>query len=1706
MAFLFNYLFFRQFWALCRKNWIVLSKHWFLNLLRCLAFPIAYGVFLSQAGSFLSKPNNYGLGTPAPLATLASVFDPSLPIIWSDGTNTSSSTHPSPADVMNLVIQGLRPEHRSSVRRVNTTADIFPACPQNFNRLSECFAAVSFENFPTPPNNPITNTPLAPQQQLVPAFAPLLASPPNGTSVLNPNSLLNYTIHIDAGLQHVDVINHSSDFEIRVFPLQWAIDSAIIQLITGRTPPTPLEWPYSIETNSIQSTNERLSFIRGIKSLLVVALFINFVGISYHLPGSYVTERSTGLTSHLRAMGLKDLPRLLSWHFSISLAYLPAWIVSAVIWQNKIFSGTNVGIIIVMHILTGLSLGSYSFFVALPALSPSLSASISTFLAIIFAVLGLVLAHASTAAASLLVLIFPPSFFVFATRAIAGFEEHQFKTSLIARDPDGGVMLLPLFVTALIDIFLYPILTVWLERRFYDARDAPSSKSSWLRPFRRASVRVSAKGQGNQAIALTDLSNEAPAIVIKNLVKKFPTSMLPIALRPWRWFSRRPDTDADAVTAIADLSFSVPRGGIFVLLGSNGAGKSTSLSILAGLLGRSGGSVVFPPVGATSRVDDKEGATEWEGPSRPPKGAMGIVPQKNVLFPELSCFQTMQLWSAVKRPSNRATAGGYKRHAHVETTPEELERLLIDCGLEGKVHANAGSLSGGQKRKLQLAIGLVGGSEIVLVDECTSGVDPLSRRSIWRTLTSVKNERTIVFTTHFLDEADLLADNIAILAAPGKLVAEGSPVALKSRLGRGYTLQATFENGKKGPDDAEHLLRRIRDIATDTTLTSTSPNGSAYCLQSKDSRVVKQVLETLQAEKTKFGIASYEIHGTAIEDIFLDLMSTEGAIETTQSREKMDAPLMAGQEDRSGLQLTSGRKKSPLSQSLTIFYKRCLIMRHSWLSSLLTVGVAVAGACIPLTFITNRSETCLTTFTPAVDIPLYIGNSPFSSVLATELPGSQARLSPPGLLSMLGISASHVPFTDVSDNATFVNIFKQNSQNLSLGGVSIDFNTNVSLFAWEASPPGYTGATMLNLITNIMYNQALNATGRSTGSPSIIAANYQNFPAANVGTLNALKWVAIFGATMAVFPAFFAMYVSLERRSSVQAMQFSNGLTNPAGLWLGHLLFDGILGTILATFIIIVFAAASTQFHGAGYLWLVLVLYGFAAALFSYCFSLFTSSPLAAFAAVAGYQAVMFIVYLAGYLVTVTYAKNSQTAGFLTIINFTLSLLSPVASVMRAALVSINLFSLLCTNGTVNNAVLGNILKFGGPILYLIVECFVFFGILVYVDSGSVLPRWLQFMRPPSREADSASQDQLGSKDVTEEINAVENSETDLLRVLHVSKTFDRSPKKAVDDVSFGVSRDTVFAMLGPNGAGKTSTFNIIRGDINPDSGDVFINGTSIIAHPNTARLSLGVCPQFTAIDPELTVRQHLIIYGMLKGLQKGPELEQNVETLLRATTLTQYADRLAIKLSGGNQRKLSFAIALIGNPTVILIDEYSTGIDAATKRSMWVTFRRMAVGKAVVITTHSMEEASALANKVGILAGRMLAVGTTDSLASRYALYEVHFPARTRDEIVKAQQLMARIPGSRMADDVATRFEVPIRSEHSSGQEEDAVQSESTLSLSQLFETLSSQSDFPEYTVERISLESVFLKVIREHNIKEEDTIAQIRQQANRRGILRFC
>ncbi|KAH9926492.1 uncharacterized protein B0H18DRAFT_1118977 [Fomitopsis serialis] len=1537
-------LFWGQFAALVWKNWIVLSKHPWLNVLRCVLLPIGYGVFLAVAQLFLTKPNNYGLGTAVAVPRLIDQYDGSIALVWADSTDGTGS--PSAQDIMSHIMSGFSSKQLKNVRKVTAASNIPATCPENFNGFSECYAAVVFNILPGNTSNVGAST--------------------NASAL----QAFNYTIRADSGLYYVNVAKHTSSYEERVLPLQWAIDSAIVELTTGRTPETPMEWPFTQESNTEQYTDIRLSYIRGLRTLLVLALFICYIGIAYQLPGAFMGERANLLTSHLQAMGLMDSARILSWHVSTSLVYLPAWIVVALIWHYRIFTATNAGLVLVVHLLLGFTLASWSFFVSAPfGKSPQLAAIASTVLAIVFAILALVDGHATTGAAFFYTLFFPPGFYIFAIRCMCGFELHLIGTNVVKPDPDNQLVLLPLIFAAIIDIFLWPWLAILLERQLYDARN-PSS-FSW-RFWRKKTVEPD---EGVQQMP------PGIAISIKNLGKDFRTSMF--------------KKGGGLVTAVADLSLEIPKTGIFVLLGSNGAGKSTTM--------------------------------RNEAPST---GTIGLVPQKNVLFPELTCYQTLKVWKAIKPPM---------RDDGVDD--EDIEQLLRDCDLGKKVHYNANALSGGQKRKLQLAIGLVGGSKILLVDECTSGVDPLSRRALWRTLTSVRHERTVVFTTHFLDEADLLADTIAVLAAPGKLVAQGTPVALKSHYGQGYTVQVTFnasaDTQEKPSADPSELLERIRPLVPDAYVTSAAPGEAAYHLNAKDPGTVHKVLEVMEVGREAGKLSSYSVLSTSIEDIFLGLMhaNNDGKPETSDRSSSVSPSPVLGENDKvektTGsallpvlshgsapvLELTTGRKRMPLSQALTIFHKRVMIARRSWLTPFLAVLVAIGGSCVPLFFIAGRAPpSCVQTYHNAIPIPLYAPESPIILAVTSRL------------LSSLGSAMQLVPVQNITDNSTFVNTINQNYQNLSLGGVSMDLDSGSTLIAWEATPPGYTGLVMLNLASNLVYNHALNSSGAGLGVPRVIATNFENLVGFDAGTLVALKWLAFYGAAMSVFPAFFSLYVSKERRSAVQAMQLSNGLSNPVGLCV----------------IIIVFATASNQFAGLGFFWIVLVLYGIVGALFSYCVSLAVTSPLAAFAASAGYQVIMFILYFAAFLLTLTYAKTSADDHDLTLIHFTMAIASPVANALQAAFVSVNLFSLLCDNDQpATTASMGMMSRYGGPIVYLIVYAFVLFGILVWVDSGSVLPRRFSSPKkgPRTLHPDASAASAAGRKDVDDEATTR-------------GQGFGSSDNRVVDNVSFGVSQDTVFALLGPNGAGKTTTFNMIRGDVIPDEGDVLINGVSVVSHPRSARLSLGVCPQFTAIDTELTVEEHLIVYGRLKGLYRGEELNRNVQALMRATSLdimltAWRSDSLAesTEVGVGHRAHRDSAAFVSGNPSVVLIDEFSTGIDAKMKREMWGTLRTVAVGKAIVITTHSMEEASALANKVGILAKKLLAVGTTDALAERYATYEVHFSCRTREEVVRAQELMTQIPGARMADDVATRFEVPLGTD---------------MSLARLFGLLSSQRTSP--------------------------------------------
>lgn len=229
-----------------------------------------------------------------------------------------------------------------------------------------------------------------------------------------------------------------------------------------------------------------------------------------------------------------------------------------------------------------------------------------------------------------------------------------------------------------------------------------------------------------------------------------------------------------------------------------------------------------------------------------------------------------------------------------------------------------------------------------------------------------------------------------MLAAPGKLVAHGTPVSLKSNLGEGYTVVASFmtDEGLAEKSTIGHqteLLDRIRTIAPLAYTSSTTPNEVSYHLKLKDPAVVQEVLELVEETRETYGVASYSVMSTSIEDIFLGLMhdDTHAVGKELEKTGSSTAPSLSTTPVPTApvLHLTNGRRRSPPSQALTIFHKRVLIARRSWLTPCLAVLIAVAGSCVPIFFLSTRQQTCVRTFRTVPTTPVYLPVSPLGSTL-----------------------------------------------------------------------------------------------------------------------------------------------------------------------------------------------------------------------------------------------------------------------------------------------------------------------------------------------------------------------------------------------------------------------------------------------------------------------------------------------------------------------------------------------------------------------------------------------------------------------------------------------------------------------------------------------------------------------------------------------------
>lgn len=377
---------------------------------------------------------------------------------------------------------------------------------------------------------------------------------------------------------------------------------------------------------------------------------------------------------------------------------------------------------------------------------------------------------------------------------------------------DDGLHLGHVLAMLLLDAFLFLVITLYVERIFPGDYGVAEK---WDFPFTAKFWRsVCGIPNGNCKNIEMKLIKDPSGIQIVDLCKVYNGKQV----------------------AVHNLNLEMSEGEITVLLGHNGAGKTTTMSMLTGMIS---------PTSGTAIVNGKDIQKDINAV----RASIGLCPQHNILFDALTVREHLDFYSRLKGLDGSL----------IDSEVDKYVRLLK---LENKIDARAGTLSGGMKRKLSVGIALCANSKFVLLDEPSSGVDPSSRRALWDLLEQEKAGRTILLSTHFMDEADVLGDRIAIMSQ-GELKAFGAPFDLKKLYGVGYHLVCVKKPTCVVSDVTKLLQKHIRDIQVETNIGT----ELSYLLDKNHVAVFQEMLQDLEMNAND--LESFGISLTTLEEVFL---------------------------------------------------------------------------------------------------------------------------------------------------------------------------------------------------------------------------------------------------------------------------------------------------------------------------------------------------------------------------------------------------------------------------------------------------------------------------------------------------------------------------------------------------------------------------------------------------------------------------------------------------------------------------------------------------------------------------------------------------------------------------------------------------------------------------------------------------------------------
>uniref|UniRef100_A0A8C4WKG0 ATP binding cassette subfamily A member 13 n=1 Tax=Gopherus evgoodei TaxID=1825980 RepID=A0A8C4WKG0_9SAUR len=1045
-------------------------------------------------------------------------------------------------------------------------------------------------------------------------------------------------------------------------------------------------------------------------------------------------------------------------------------------------------------------------------------------------------------------------------------------------------------------------------------------------------------------------------------------------------------------TAVKDLSLTFYKGQITALLGANGAGKTTIISVLTGLYSPSSGTIIINGRDIRTDLD----AIRME---------MGVCPQYDVLFDTLTVREHLLFYGSVKAPL------WTKKQLHHQVTLEDVD-------LSQHQFKHVGALSGGMKRRLSIAISFIGNSKTVVLDEPTSGVDPCSRRRIWDILLKYRAGCTLIFTTHHLDEAEVLSDRIAILQH-GQLRCCGPPSYLKETYGQGYNLTLIKKPSAFEIQDPEYVSRVISLVqfyVPEAFLKENNGSELTIVIPVKANKAsFKGLFQAMDENLERLHVTGYGISDTTLEEVLCicsaELMWKLRFVCLSAGNSLLDAQSVRG-------------TRLVLTQIAAFLMKHFHHTRRDWRGTLSNVLLPVLFVAMAMALFTVKP---LVTDYPSLKLMPDLHDNAESSFFSGKRDSCwQTELSPPQ--EFLDACGCKCPSFNVSVaylknrkgkvlyNLSGVNVEEyliMPTNKARYGGWSFGVKTSPELQdlnlnktyskllakVWYSQKGFHSLPSYLNQLNNLILwmNLPPSVDWRQYG----ITLYSHPYGGAFLDEDKIVENVRQCGVALCIMLGFSILTASIGSSVVKDRVSGTKRLQHIAGLgyktyWLANFLYDMLFYLVPVGLSIGVIAAfqlsAFTFRENLAATALLLILFGYATLPWMYLMSRFFSSSDIAF---ISYISLNFVFGLCTMLVTLlphllaAVSKEQNLQNIYNILKWAFVVFPPFCLGQGLLELSYNQIKFDLTSSF---GIDSYVSPFEMNFLGWIFVTMALQGTVILLLR--VLLHWDLLQKPRSHCSMSSTVNPSEDEDVEVERKRLFDGRTqnDILLLYNLRKCYQDFSKRntAVKDINLGIPRGECFGLLGANGAGKSTTFKMLTGDITPCGGRAVIRtptGSEMdILSASSEGILIGYCPQQDALDKLLTGWEHLYYYCSLHGVLKQC-IHKVAGDLVSRLHLDAHINKLVKTYSGGTKRKLSTALALVGKPQILLLDEPSSGMDPCSKRYLWKAItKEVQDGCAAVLTSHSMEECEALCTRLAIMVdGSFKCLGSPQHIKKRF-------------------------------------------------------------------------------------------------------------------------